>query len=89
MLGWANPKLWIWALEESELISPLALLLSCPQAHPPYFPLHQQPGPALPCYPGEVQGPFSQVLQLARDMASYPILMTLRPVLLPAIGVEG
>jgi hypothetical protein len=44
-----------------------------------------QPGPALLCCPGKVQGPLSRVLQLMRDMASCPILMTPALTLLPAV----
>ena len=40
-----------------------------------------QPGPALPCCPGEVQGTLSQVLQLVRGRASSPALMILGPAL--------
>jgi hypothetical protein len=46
---------------------------------------HQQ---VLPCCPGEVQGLYSQVLQLVRDIAISPTFMTLGSVLLPAIGVK-
>jgi hypothetical protein len=45
----------------------------------PLGPAHKQPlqpGTALPHCPGEVQDPAVQVLQLMRDMASSPTLMT-------------
>lgn len=50
----------------------------------------QNQGPALPCTPVKMQGPLSQVLQQARDMASSSALMTLSgPALLPAATGKG
>ncbi|XP_021044749.1 vomeronasal type-2 receptor 26-like [Mus pahari] len=46
-------------------------------------------GPAIPCYSGEVQGLFSQVLQLVKDMASFPILTIQGPAFLPVIDGKG
>jgi hypothetical protein len=51
-----------------------ALLLSYFGAGSPATP---QSGLALPCCSAEVQGPLSQALQLVRNMASSPTLMTL------------
>lgn len=48
-----------------------------------------QPGLALPFYLGEVQDPLFQVLQLVRDRAGSPTLMTLGPALPSATGAEG
>jgi hypothetical protein len=48
-----------------------------------------QPGPALPCCPGEVQGQLSQVLQLVKDMASFSSLITPGLTLLSAIDGKG
>ena len=43
----------------------------------------------LLCYPGEVQGPLSGVLQQMRGKASSPALMIPGPALLPAGGGKG
>lgn len=45
--------------------------------------------PALPCFPGEVQGLLSWVLHLGKDRASSAALMTPRTALLPALGGKG
>ena len=46
---------------------------------------HTQAETALPCSPGEVQSPISQLLQLVRDRSSSPTFMALGPAVPPAI----
>lgn len=47
------------------------------------------PGSALLCGPGEVQGLLFHMLQLVRDRNSSSALMTLGPALLSAVGGKG
>lgn len=58
---------------------------SAPRAGSPV----SQRGQALQCCLGEVQGPFSQVLQLARDRASLSTLVTSRSFLQQLQAVKG
>lgn len=46
-------------------------------------------GSALLCYPGEVQGLISRVWLLVAGKDSSPDLMTSRPTLPPASGIDG
>lgn len=55
---------------------------------PPY-PQSPHLGPALLCFPGEVQGLPFQVLQLVKDRATSHALMSPGPGLLPATDGEG
>lgn len=58
----------------------------------PSTPAQQQPplpGLALPRCPTEVHRPLAWVLQLMRDMASFPILMTQGQLSCLLIDIEG
>lgn len=82
-----SSKSQIWAWEVFELAS----LAEFPTLNPlglAYWQLPQS-GPALSCCWGEVKGTLPQVLQLVKDVASSPTLITQVSTLLPAIGRLG
>ena len=68
------------AMSKSPLQGPV-VLFSLPQGQ---FPT----GPALLCWPGELQGPLSLVLQLHREV-NLPTFMTTWTALPPATVCEG
>ena len=74
--------------ERSELVSLLALLLPHPWSWLTGHPQSKPRASSSYVLPGKVQGLVSGVLQLVRNMASYPTLMTLGPALLTAIDIK-
>lgn len=86
MLEWINSNLCIWAREVPDPDTPLDFQFSHTQSqltcNPPYL------GPVLLCCPSVVQRAFSQMLQLVKVRASSAVLITKRPILFPAAGIE-
>lgn len=81
-------RCWGWALDLMSWSASWLCGFHTLEAGSPVTPQNQ--GPALPCTPVKMQGPLSQVLQQARDMASSSALMTLSgPALLPAATGKG